>query len=103
MVAWTSEENVSLAHRLYHRLFSDKFGTIEGVKGFHEVFCPVSGDIIEVNALLHDRPELVNDSYYEKGKENALFSVVSSSDFVALLTSRQKVCYRGHITTFLIG
>jgi glycine cleavage system H protein len=36
------------------------FGTIESVKAVSELYSPVAGEIVEVNAALKDKPELVN-------------------------------------------
>ena len=36
------------------------FGTIESVKAVSELFAPISGEIVEVNAALTDHPEHVN-------------------------------------------
>jgi glycine cleavage system H protein len=41
------------------------FGTIESVKAVSELFCPVTGKIIAVNAELNDHPELVNSTPHE--------------------------------------
>jgi glycine cleavage system H protein len=43
------------------------FGDIESVKAVSELFAPLSGSVLEVNAELADHPELINDSTYEKG------------------------------------
>jgi len=43
------------------------FGTIEAVKTVSDLFMPVSGEILEVNAALEDKPELVNESPYQEG------------------------------------
>ena len=43
------------------------FGEIESPKAVSELFAPVSGQIIEVNAELQDHPELVNEEPYEAG------------------------------------
>ena len=44
------------------RTFSkgDVFGTIESVKAVSELYAPVSGEIVEVNGELAQRPEAVN-------------------------------------------
>jgi len=42
-------------------------GTVESVKAVADVYSPVSGVVLEVNAELSDAPELVNKSPYEKG------------------------------------
>ena len=40
------------------------FGTIEAVKTVSDLFMPVSGEVIEANAELDDKPELVNEDVY---------------------------------------
>jgi len=44
-----------------------KMGEIESVKAFSELFSPVGGEVLEVNSILADAPDLVNESPYEKG------------------------------------
>ena len=36
------------------------FGTIESVKAVSELYAPVTGEVVEVNAALKDKPEAVN-------------------------------------------
>jgi glycine cleavage system H protein len=36
------------------------FGTIESVKAVSELYSPVSGEVLEVNGALKDKPETVN-------------------------------------------
>jgi len=43
------------------------FGTIEAVKTVSDLFMPVAGTVLEVNAALGDTPELVNEDVYGKG------------------------------------
>ena len=43
----------------------DSLGTVESVKAVSEVYAPVDGEIIEVNAALEEAPELVNQDPYE--------------------------------------
>lgn len=38
----------------------ESFGTIESVKAVSELYAPVSGEVVEVNAMLKTKPELVN-------------------------------------------
>ena len=40
---------------------------VESIKASAEVYSPVSGKIVEVNAKLADNPELINEDPYEKG------------------------------------
>ena len=44
-----------------------QIGEIESVKAVSDLFSPVSGEIVEVNDAVKQKPELVNDSPYEKG------------------------------------
>ena len=46
---------------------SKKLGEVESVKAVSEIFSPVSGEVVEVNAALQKQPELVNQDPYEKG------------------------------------
>jgi glycine cleavage system H protein len=45
----------------------DVFGTVESVKAVSDLFSPVSGEIVEVNAALNDDPALVNSDPYGAG------------------------------------
>lgn len=44
-----------------------EMGTVESVKAVSEVFSPVSGEIVEVNGELENRPELVNQDPFGAG------------------------------------
>ena len=35
-------------------------GSVESVKAVSDVYCPVGGEVTEVNAILTDKPELLN-------------------------------------------
>jgi len=41
------------------------FGTIESVKAVSELYSPVTGEIVEVNTALKDKPESVNSNPHE--------------------------------------
>jgi glycine cleavage system H protein len=43
------------------------FGVIESVKTASDLYAPVSGEVVEVNAGLVDQPQSVNDDPYEAG------------------------------------
>jgi glycine cleavage system H protein len=42
-------------------------GTIEAVKAVAELFAPVSGEVVDVNATLEDHPETLNADPYGEG------------------------------------
>ena len=50
-----------------HLSKGEVFGTIEAVKTVSDLFMPVDGTVIEVNADLEDQPEVVNSSPYDEG------------------------------------
>jgi glycine cleavage system H protein len=69
------------------------FGEIESVKAVSELYSPVSGEVVESNQTLADKPELINDSPYEdgwlmkvrladEGEVEKLFTADQYSDYV---------------------
>ncbi|HEY8232081.1 MAG: glycine cleavage system protein GcvH [Vicinamibacterales bacterium] len=38
----------------------EQFGTVESVKAVSELYSPVAGEVVEVNAPLADKPETIN-------------------------------------------
>ena len=44
-----------------------EFGTVESVKAVSELYMPISGEIVSVNAALEDSPEFVNNSPFSDG------------------------------------
>jgi len=46
---------------------SKTFGVVESVKAVSDLFAPVSGEIVEANAELTQKPETVNADPYGKG------------------------------------
>ncbi len=45
----------------------DAVAVVESVKAASDVYCPVSGEIVEANESLADTPELVNNDPYGEG------------------------------------
>ena len=45
----------------------EEFGTVESVKAVSEIFAPVSGEVLEVNASLAASPETINKDPYGDG------------------------------------
>jgi glycine cleavage system H protein len=43
------------------------FGVVESVKAVSDLFAPLSGDVVEINAELPKKPEVVNADPYGKG------------------------------------
>lgn len=45
----------------------EPFGTIEAVKAVSELYCPLSGEVVEVNAAIEADPSVVNKDPYAGG------------------------------------
>ena len=45
----------------------EEFGTVESVKAVSEIFAPISGEVLEVNAGLAAKPETINKDPYGDG------------------------------------
>ena len=43
----------------------EEFGAVESVKAASDLFCPVSGTVVEINEALEDAPELLNEDAFE--------------------------------------
>jgi glycine cleavage system H protein len=71
----------------------DVFGTIEAVKAVSELFCPVAGEVVEVNEALEANPALVNKDPYGEGWMIKL-RIRSQSDLKELLSASD---YAQHI------
>jgi len=63
------------------------FGTIESVKAVSELYSPVSGEVVEVNAALKDKPETVNQDPH--GNWMVVIKLTSAGEAGALLDAAQ--------------
>ncbi len=69
------------------------FGSVEAVKTVSDLLMPVTGEVLEVNAELEDKPELINEDPYGKGwiikiavSDSAqLDSLLSAADYKSLI------------------
>ena len=66
----------------------DVFGSVEAVKTVSDLYLPVAGTVLEVNADLEDQPELLNTDPYGKGWIIKL-EVAEGADTSELLTAEQ--------------
>ena len=46
---------------------NDVFGTVEAVKAVSDLYCPISGEVLDVNSELASDPSVVNSDPYGKG------------------------------------
>ena len=65
----------------------DVFGTIESVKSVSELYCPLSGEVTEVNSGLSEKPENVNTDPH--GSWMIGLKIADSSETSELLDASQ--------------
>jgi glycine cleavage system H protein len=63
------------------------FGTIESVKAVSELYAPLSGEVVDVNAALKDKPEAVNKDPH--GSWMIVVKVATPAEAGALLDATQ--------------
>jgi glycine cleavage system H protein len=69
------------------------FGTVEAVKTVSDLFCPVTGTVLEINPKLDGNPELVNTDPYGDGwmiklsidEQSELADLLSAADYAGLV------------------
>ena len=66
----------------------DVFGCVEAVKTVSDLYLPVAGTVLEVNADLEDQPELLNTDPYGKGWIIKL-KIADSADLSTLLSAEE--------------
>jgi glycine cleavage system H protein len=71
----------------------DTFGTIEAVKAVSDLFCPLDGEVVEVNGSLDDDPSMVNSDPYGDGWMLKL-RVSDDSEVGALMDA---AAYKAHV------
>jgi glycine cleavage system H protein len=72
---------------------ADVVGVVESVKATSDIYSPLTGEIVEINAELDDSPELVNKEPYDGGwllkvkigAESELDDLMSADDYKALI------------------
>jgi glycine cleavage system H protein len=73
-------------------------GTVESIKAVSEIYSPVSGIVISVNAQLDSHPELVNKSPYGEGWLVEVKPSNYASEKKGLLDAK---AYAAHLDTLL--
>ena len=69
------------------------FGTIESVKAVSDLYAPISGEVVEINEDLVDRPETVNEDPHESAwmvrikfsDPGQIDALMAASDYQALI------------------
>ena len=66
----------------------EKLGENESVKAVSDFYSPVAGEVVDVNEDVNDHPELVNESFYDRGWLVRL-RLTDPAELNALLTAEQ--------------
>lgn len=72
----------------------DVFGSVEAVKTVSDLLVPVSGDVLELNPVLEDKPELVNQAPYTDGWIIKI-AVADQSELQELLSAEEYQAFIG--------
>ena len=72
----------------------ESFGTIEAVKTVADLYSPVSGEVVEVNSVIEETPEVMNKDPYGEGwiikvrfsVEEELSVLLGPEDYEALIS-----------------
>jgi len=70
----------------------ESFGVVESVKAVSDLYCPVSGEVLEVNSALEQKPELVNQDPYGQGWM-IIVKVRSPKELDALMSAKQYTAF----------
>ena len=72
---------------------NDVFGSIEAVKAASDLYCPVAGEVVEVNQDVADNPETINKDPYGDGWMIKL-KIESTDEYSGLMDAES---YKNHI------
>ena len=72
-----------------------KLGEVESVKSVSDIYCPISGKVIEINQEAVQSPEIINEDPYDKGwlvrldtsNHEDLNQLMSASEYETFLES----------------
>lgn len=71
------------------------FGSVEAVKTVSDLNMPVAGEVLEVNEVINDQPELVNNDPYGEGWMIKI-SIANAAELDSLLDAAGYQVYIGH-------
>ena len=74
----------------------EAFAVVESVKAVSDVYAPISGEVVEVNKELENKPELVNQSPHEKGWM-AVIAMQNPSELDSLMSAAEYEKYIGSL------
>lgn len=70
----------------------EEFGAVESVKAASDLISPVSGEVVEVNGVLEDTPELINKDAFENWIMKVKLSAPEELENLMNATDYRKIC-----------
>jgi glycine cleavage system H protein len=70
----------------------ESFGVVESVKAVSDLYSPATGEVVEVNAALETKPELVNKDCYGEGWM-IVVSIADPKELGALMDAKAYEAY----------
>lgn len=74
----------------------ESFAVVESVKAVSDVYAPVSGEVVEINKELENKPELINQSPHEKGWM-AVIAMQNPAELDALMSAAEYEKFTGSL------
>jgi glycine cleavage system H protein len=76
----------------------DTLGSVESVKAVSDIYAPVGGEVIEVNEILEDKPEMMNEDPHGDGwiakirlsDKSDLDKLISADDYEAYIKEEKE-------------
>jgi len=76
----------------------DTLGSVESVKAVSDIYAPVGGEVIEVNEILEDKPEMMNEDPHGDGwiakirlsDKSELDKLMSADDYEAYIKEEKE-------------
>ena len=70
----------------------EAFGVVESVKAVSDLYSPVTGEVVEANTALEQKPELINQDPYGQGWM-IVVKVPNAKELKALMTAEQYTAF----------
>ncbi len=77
---------------------NEQCGVVESVKAASDIYSPIAGEVVEVNDLLSEQPELVNTDPYDEGwlfklnpaEDSGLDDLLTASEYSEFVATEEE-------------
>src|SRR5574337_232815 len=70
----------------------ETFGVVESVKAVSDLYCPLTGEVLEANSSLESKPEQINGDCYGQGWM-IVIKIADSKELGSLMTAEKYKAY----------